>query len=484
MIPAGEEDDGDTTSIVLTQEPNGVVNMELDMLAAASEAEARIAEEKLQAEIEKKAMADEDRLAAPASAKKRKGEKEEESKKKPKKSKKETKQHKVEESESEEEEPDYVERTREIAAENRATKKKEQKRKEREAKERGDELEEEEPPKKPKSKKAAKPKQPAAEKQPAKSAKKKNKPQAAALTQASDEDSGDESPPPQTPPQKKPPKKAPPAPKKEVKKSKGSKIAPASRAVDESSDDEDEKTDAKTTNDGYAVSDEPYRFGVSKMDKVQAGVGRRDSDLVLTFFHSSVKGKFASDNLQVPFGTHPSETLILYPSTRMKMGQQITFGCKGQERHNWKEFYDMIAAEVKPVGRLKIYDDGSLFRIRAQLARECQVFYADNANDLNTQDNLAPSDITGNYVHHAICGRMSLLKLSMQETTTIEDGTVTWIYPSWIITHLLIINKVNELPPLKSRPLSEAKPRGRQAQLKSAANGTTSLKSFYPVTWQ
>jgi len=75
MIPAGEEDDGDTTSIVLTQEPNGVVNMELDMLAAASEAEARIAEEKLQAEIEKKAMADEDRLAAPASAKKRKGEK-------------------------------------------------------------------------------------------------------------------------------------------------------------------------------------------------------------------------------------------------------------------------------------------------------------------------------------------------------------------------------------------------------------------------
>jgi len=183
------------------------------------------------------------------------------------------------------------------------------------------------------------------------------------------------------------------------------------------------------------------------------------------------------------FGNHPNETMILYPSTRMKMGQQITIGCKGQERLDWKGFYDLTAAAVMPVGRLKTFDDGSLLRIRAQLARECQVFYADDPDDITSQVNLTPSDITGNYVHHAVCGRMFLQKLGMQETTTLEEGTVTNIYPTFVITHLLIINKVVELPPLKVRPLSEAKPRGRQAQLKTSANGTPQLKTFFPVNW-
>lgn len=176
--------------------------------------------------------------------------------------------------------------------------------------------------------------------------------------------------------------------------------------------------------------------------------------------------------------------MILYPSTRMRMGQSITWGCKGQERLDFKSLYDTIAKELAPVGRLKVYDDGSLFRVRCQLARDCQIFYADDAKDLNSQQSLSANDITGNYVHHAVCGRMGLLKLGLQETTTVEEGTVTWIYPTWIITQLLIINKIIELPPTKVRPLSEAKPRGRQAQLKTAANGTPQLKTFFPVTWQ
>lgn len=231
------------------------------------------------------------------------------------------------------------------------------------------------------------------------------------------------------------------------------------------------------------MSDEPYRFGVSKIDELQIGVGRRDSDIILKFFHSSAKGKFASDHLITPFGNFCDETMILYPSTRMKMGQQITFGCKDREAEQWRAFYDVIAEELKPYGRLKVYDDGSLFRIRAQLARDCEIFYAEDPNNLNSQDVL--TDITGNYVHHSICGRMSLLKGNLAEGVDPKDGsTVTWIYLTWVITHLLVINRTVELPPIKVRPMSEAKPRGRQAQLRAAANGTPSIGRFFPVTWQ